>query len=141
VTCSDPVVVNLDPANEAPPYPCEVDISDLIALSDVTSALDLGPNGGKCVVQAVVECRAARQTSIRQCDAGLMYCMEHLEANQDWLCDKLMKLAGRYVIIDCPGQAELYTHHASFYNIFQRLQRNDFRVGIDSFPARDFQRR
>lgn len=37
----------MDPANDDLPYPCSINISDLINLKDVAAATDLGPNGGK----------------------------------------------------------------------------------------------
>lgn len=33
-----------------------------------------------------------------------------------------------YIIFDCPGQVELFTHHASLRNIFFRLQKLGYRV-------------
>jgi len=39
-------VVNLDPANDALPYDCNIDITDLVSLEAVMSTLHLGPNGG-----------------------------------------------------------------------------------------------
>ena len=61
-------VVNLDPANDHIPYPCAIDISDLITLEDSMETLGLGPNG------------------------GMMYCMEFLEKNMDWLLEKMKPL-------------------------------------------------
>ncbi len=46
-------VVNLDPASDALPYSCSVDISDLVTLGKVQSHHRLGPNGGK-ILQAPV---------------------------------------------------------------------------------------
>ena len=57
-----------------------------------------------------------------------MFCLEYLEKNVDWLEVVLTRLRGHYVLLDCPGQAELYTHHGSFFSIVQRLQKLDFRV-------------
>ena len=39
-------VVNLDPANDALPYECAVDVSDLVSQQEVAAQLRLGPNGG-----------------------------------------------------------------------------------------------
>ena len=97
-------VVNLDPANDALPYECEVNVSTLITLEDVMEKLHLGPNG------------------------GLIYCMEFLESNLQWLKAELNKLDGKYVLFDCPGQVELYTHHNTVKNIGKTLQKWDFRV-------------
>lgn len=57
-----------------------------------------------------------------------MFCLEYLEKNLDWLEQACDRLRGHYLLLDCPGQAELYTHHGSFFNIVQRLQKLDFRV-------------
>uniref|UniRef100_A0A8C7ECQ7 GPN-loop GTPase 2 n=1 Tax=Nothoprocta perdicaria TaxID=30464 RepID=A0A8C7ECQ7_NOTPE len=97
-------VVNLDPANEATPYERAADVAELVTLPDVMESLKLGPNG------------------------GLIYCMEYLEANVDWLQEKLAALRGHYVLFDCPGQVELYTHHGALRNVFARLAKWDFRV-------------
>lgn len=97
-------VVNLDPANEGLPYPCAVDVSELVTLADVMDGLRLGPNG------------------------GLLYCMEYLEANLDWLRAKLQPYSDSYVLFDCPGQVELYTHQNSVKNIFAQLSLWNFRL-------------
>lgn len=97
-------VVNLDPANDSLSYNCAVDISTLITLNDVMENLKLGPNG------------------------GLIYCIEYLEKNIDWLEKKLKEMKGYYFLFDCPGQVELYTHHASVRNVVRQLEKWDFRV-------------
>ncbi|CAM5106152.1 unnamed protein product [Natator depressus] len=110
-------VVNLDPANEGTPYQCAVDISELITLADVMDNLKLGPNG------------------------GLIYCMEYLEANFDWLQEKLAKLKGHYFLFDCPGQVELCTHHGALKNVFAQLAKWNFRLAavhlVDSHYCTD----
>ncbi|NXJ84178.1 GPN2 GTPase, partial [Trogon melanurus] len=110
-------VVNLDPANEAMPYQCAVDIAELITLPDVMENLKLGPNG------------------------GLIYCMEYLEANFDWLQEKLAAFRGHYYLFDCPGQVELYTHHNSLKNVFTQLAKWNFRLAavhlVDSHYCTD----
>jgi GTPase SAR1 family protein len=97
-------VVNLDPANDILPYKCDVDISDLITVSDVMDNLSLGPNG------------------------GLLYCMEYLDKNIDWLQTKLNENSSSYVLIDCPGQVELYTHHSSVRNVLDSLSKWNYRL-------------
>ncbi|NWI32821.1 GPN2 GTPase, partial [Sula dactylatra] len=110
-------VVNLDPANEAMPYQCGVDIAELITLPDVMENLKLGPNG------------------------GLIYCMEYLEANFDWLQEKLAAFRGHYYLFDCPGQVELYTHHEALKNVFAQLAKWNFRLAavhlVDSHYCTD----
>ncbi|CAK5278096.1 unnamed protein product, partial [Mycena citricolor] len=98
-------VVNLDPANENITYPCAIDISSLITLQDVMNEFGLGPNG------------------------GLLYCMEYLEANFDWLEERLNELGkDAYVLFDLPGQVELSTNHDSVKHIVQKLTKGGFRL-------------
>lgn len=93
------VIINIDPANDVSlPYTPRLDVSTLIKTEDVMSSFKLGPNG------------------------ALVYAMEYLEANIDWLIDGIKSLAGEtYVIFDCPGQIELYTHSQSFRSLTQKL--------------------
>jgi len=100
----DVAIVNMDPANDVLPYPCAVDISELISLEDVMNHLKLGPNG------------------------GLVYCMEYLDQNVDWLKAKLDELKDKYIIFDFPGQVELFTHHNSVKNILDKLTSWDLRL-------------
>ena len=39
-------------------------------------------------------------------NGGLVYCMEFLSKNFEWLSDKIMSMLeeDRYLLIDCPGQ-------------------------------------
>ncbi|KAJ7241698.1 cytoplasmic protein [Mycena haematopus] len=99
-------IVNLDPANDALPYPCAVDIAALITLKDVMDEHGLGPNG------------------------ALLYCMEYLEANFDWLEERLRALRGdAYVLFDLPGQVELSTNHDSVPRVVEMLgKRCGFRL-------------
>ncbi|GAA5902020.1 hypothetical protein JCM6882_000170 [Rhodosporidiobolus microsporus] len=61
------LLVNLDPASPSPPYPHSISISSLISLEDAMNAHKLGPNG------------------------AMLYCLEYLEANLDWLEEELDK--------------------------------------------------
>ena len=100
-------IVNLDPANDSLPYPCAIDISTLITLQDVMDTYQLGPNG------------------------SMLYCMEYLDANFDWLEDRLKELGPEaYIVFDLPGQVELSTNHASLKNIVQKLVKADYRVSF-----------
>lgn len=90
-------VINLDPANDNMGYIPKVDIMQLVTVEDVMSTYQLGPNG------------------------ALMYCMEYLEANFDWLLNQLVQIKDSYLLFDMPGQVELYTHHESIKKIFAKL--------------------
>lgn len=107
-------IVNLDPANDNIPYPCAIDLASLIKLEDVMNEFGLGPNG------------------------GMLYCMEYLEANYDWLEDRLKELDKEdYVLFDLPGQVELSTNHPSVKNIIRKLTKGGFRVctGADPYAS------
>lgn len=99
-------VINLDPAAEHFDYPVAVDIREFIALDDVMEELGLGPNG------------------------ALIYCMEQLEENlDDWLTEQLDNFReDDYLVFDCPGQIELFSHVPVFRNFVEHLQRNNFNV-------------
>jgi len=97
-------VINLDPANEFLPYECACDIRDLVTLDGAARYGELGPNG------------------------ALVFCLEFLDANIDWLLDHMEKLADAYVLIDMPGQVELYTHHTAVRDVLQTLTRRNHRL-------------
>lgn len=97
-------IVNLDAANVDMPYDCSIDLVDLITVDDVCQNLNLGPNG------------------------SLMFCIEYIENNLDWLIKRLENLIAKhssplppYILFDCPGQIELYTHHGSIHRIIEKL--------------------
>lgn len=119
-------VINLDPANDRLPYPCAVDINKLISVRDVMVELSLGPN------------------------AAMLYCIEYLEKNVDWLIQELKRVmeeqrqgktgqiachgdqetpvgpvsAGfEYLIFDLPGQVELSTNHPALKRILETLNK------------------
>ncbi|OMO64482.1 hypothetical protein CCACVL1_21723 [Corchorus capsularis] len=91
-------VINLDPANDSLPYECAINIEDLIKLSDVMTEHSLGPNG------------------------GLVYSMDYLEKNIDWLQSKLEPLLkDHYLLFDFPGQVELFFLHSNAKNVVMKL--------------------
>ena len=102
-------VVNLDPANDKTSYPCALDIRELVTLEEIMTDEELGPNG------------------------GVLYALEELEHNSEWLEEGLKELGEDYVLFDCPGQVELFTHHSSLRNIFFRIQKLGYRVRL--FPS------
>lgn len=123
-------VVNLDPANDKTSYPCALDVRDLVTLEEIMDEDHLGPNG------------------------ATLYALEELEENFSWLEDGLKELGGwihlayrhrvyllivlfteDYILLDCPGQVELFTHHSSLRNIFFRIQKLGYRVRLPPFCA------
>lgn len=92
-------VGNLDPAAETFKYDVAFDVRDLITVEDVMEELGLGPNG------------------------ALVYCMEYLLDNLDWLKDEMNQYGDdEYLVLDCPGQLELYTHIPIMRRIIDRMK-------------------
>eukprot|EP00397_Hematodinium_sp_SG-2012_P049482 GEMP01057074.1.p1 GENE.GEMP01057074.1~~GEMP01057074.1.p1 ORF type:complete len:266 (+),score=33.36 GEMP01057074.1:42-839(+) len=110
--------VNLDPAAEDFKYVCDIDVRELITVDDCMEECDLGPNG------------------------GLIYAMDYLLDNLDWLTDQLEEYGDdEYLLFDCPGQIELYSHVPMMRQLVDELQRRDFRIVgiycIDSLFVQD----
>ena len=100
-------VVDLDPSPAPRPYNAAVALRQLCGAEHVQARLGLGPNG------------------------ALLYCLELLAHNQPWLQRALQPLedAGAYVIVDTPGQAELWMHHASLRGVLHGLvQERHYRI-------------
>jgi len=99
-------VVNLDPAAEYFNYQTMADIRDLIQVDDVMEDEELkyGPNG------------------------GLVFAMEFLLENMEWLEETLGEDEDDYILFDCPGQIELYTHMNVMRKLVDQLQSWNFRV-------------
>ena len=82
-------VANMDPAaeygkeDERIPYNCAFDVRDLICASDVMGELEYGPNG------------------------ALVYCMEYVVENVDWLIERLDELGDDDCVL--PGK-RLHMH-------------------------------
>uniref|UniRef100_A0A453FDT6 GPN-loop GTPase 2 n=1 Tax=Aegilops tauschii subsp. strangulata TaxID=200361 RepID=A0A453FDT6_AEGTS len=54
--------------------------------------------------------------------SGLVYCMDYLEMNIDWLEEKLKPLIeDHYFLFDFPGQVELFSLHTNARNIINKL--------------------
>lgn len=84
--------------------PVRVDIRDLISVDDAMEELALGPNG------------------------ALVYCMEYLMENLEWLDDQIGEFDSDYLVIDCPGQIELYTHLPVIPRVVDLLQQRGYQV-------------
>ena len=106
-------VANMDPAAEHFTYQPIFDVRDLIGVDDVMedAEIKLGPNG------------------------GLVFCWEYLMENTDWLEEQLnagaedgAEIDDDYILFDCPGQIELYTHMKVVRNFVDLLQSWNFRV-------------
>ncbi|XP_054718107.1 GPN-loop GTPase 3-like [Uloborus diversus] len=99
-------VVNLDPAAEYFDYQPIIDIRELIHLDDVMEDTDLhyGPNG------------------------GLVFCLTYFIENLDWLSEQLGEENDDYILFDCPGQIELYTHLDVMPKLVSHLHQMEFNI-------------
>ena len=82
-------VVNLDPGVDSPPYTSDVDIREYVDYGEVMRSFGLGPNG------ALV--------------ASLDMAISHVND----LRDEIIETERDYVLVDCPGQMELFAYRNS----------------------------
>ena len=62
-------------------------------------------------------------------NGGLVFCLEFLLENLEWLERQLdTDVEDDYILFDCPGQIELYTHLPVFRRILDALQGWGFRI-------------
>ena len=97
-------IINLDPANEPTDYPIAISLPNLLSLDEAMNTTQLGPNG------------------------GMLYCLEYLEENIDWLIDQLYEINPSYILIDCPGQTELFATHEVLPTIFHKLKKMNYNL-------------
>ena len=82
-------VVNLDPGVEDPPYTSDVDIREYVGYSEVMRKFRLGPNGAL----------------VASLDMATSYANE--------LKTEIVDARAQYVLVDCPGQMELFAYRNS----------------------------
>lgn len=99
-------IFNMDPANEEVPYTAAVSIRELVRVEEVAAEHKLGPNG------------------------SLLYAMELLEKNFDWLRARMAEHKGKYLLFDFPGQVELYTHNDCIRGVVQRMVALNYRIAV-----------
>jgi len=80
----DAIAVNLDPGAENLPYEPDVDIRDWISLKEIMETYDLGPNGAQIA------------------------CADMLALNTEDVKKSIESFKTDYVLIDTPGQLELF---------------------------------
>ena len=80
----DAIAVNLDPGAENLPYDPDVDIRDWISLKEIMESYGLGPNGAQIA------------------------CADMLALNTDDLKKSIGAFKADYVLMDTPGQLELF---------------------------------
>jgi GTPase SAR1 family protein len=82
-------VVNLDPGVDSPPYTSDVDIREYVDYGEIMKTLEMGPNGA---LVASLDMAVNQLDDIRN---------EVLDTDRD------------YVLVDCPGQMELFAYRNS----------------------------
>ena len=93
----DAITVNLDPGAENLPYEPDVDIRDWISLKEIMESYGLGPNGAQIA------------------------CADMLALNTDDLKKSIESFKTDYVLIDTPGQLELFVFREAGKYIFKFL--------------------
>ncbi len=81
----DAAAINLDPGVEHLPYPAEIDVREWIVLSHIMEEYGLGPNGAQIVAADMIALRAGEIKEL----------VDELESD--------------YILVDTPGQMELFT--------------------------------
>ena len=103
-------VLNLDPGVENLPYTCDVDVRDFVDIVSVMKQYDLGPNGSLVMANDLI---ASKIDDIRN---------EIERVNPD------------YLIVDTPGQIELFAYRSSGGFIVENLTSEE-KTGIFLFDG------
>lgn len=115
------VLLNLDPANEDVfPYPCDVDIRELVDHGRVMREEQLGPNGTYLFCAAVMQANvdwivsqveAAVERRVQEVLATEVHATTTAPGPSPHLPTSAVSARGLrapYLLIDCPGQVEFY---------------------------------
>ncbi len=95
--CYDAVTMNLDPGADKLPYSPDVDIRDWVKLDSVMNEYSLGPNGAQIVAADL------------------------LALNMDKVLEPMEKLDSDYLLVDTPGQLELFAYRQSGSIVIEKL--------------------
>ncbi len=82
-------IVNIDPGVDDPPYTSDVDIREYVDYGEIIQKFGLGPNGAL----------------VASIDLAVNYVQD--------IRDEMIDTAVDYVIVDCPGQMELFAYRNS----------------------------
>ncbi len=95
----DSVLVNLDPGAESIPYEPDVDIREWVKLSDIMKEYGLGPNGAQIAAADMLAINAPKVLKV----------LDEFETD--------------FVLLDTPGQLELFAFRDSSKKIIERFGR------------------
>ncbi|HYY47869.1 MAG TPA: ATP/GTP-binding protein [Thermoplasmata archaeon] len=107
----DCVTANLDPGAEALRYAPDLDVRDYVRLDEIMEEQDLGPNGAQVAAADMVAMNAQELAEV----------LETFQTN--------------YVLIDTPGQVELFTFRASGNVLIDAFGREDTALVYLNDPA------
>ena len=97
---TDVIAVNLDPGAERVHYDAEFDVRDLISLTEVMTEYDLGPNGAQILAADLLASQAGD------------------------VAEQLHSLTGEMMIVDTPGQVELFAFREASNHLIEVLGRD-----------------
>lgn len=103
-------ILNLDPGVESLPYSCDIDVRDYVDIVSIMKQYELGPNGALIMTNDLI---ASKIDSIQ---------------------DEIDKVSPDYLLIDTPGQIELFAYRTSGQFLVQNL-RIDEKMSIFLFDG------
>lgn len=90
-------ILNLDPGVEALPYVCDIDVRDHVDIVSIMKQYELGPNG------------------------ALIMANDLIASKIDTIQDEIDKINPDYLLVDTPGQIELFAYRTSGQFLVQNL--------------------
>jgi len=106
----DAIAVNLDPGALRLPYEPEVDVREWISLDEVMKEYNLGPNGAQVV------------------------CADMLALNAKEVEERINEYSADYVLLDTPGQLELFVFRSTGKVIVEQLNKKKFITYLHNRP-------
>lgn len=107
----DCVTANMDPGAESIPYAPDLDVRDYVKLHEIMEEQELGPNGAQVAAADMIAMNAQE------------------------LAEVLETFATSYILIDTPGQIELFTFRASGGVLIDAFGREDSALVYLNDPA------
>lgn len=99
-------LMNLDPAAEFNHFKANVDIMEYWPLDKIMENTGLGPNG------------------------GLIHCLESMLYDKEFLDDALSGYHDDFLIVDCPGQIEIFLHTNIMKDVIEIFKENDYFITV-----------
>jgi GTPase SAR1 family protein len=99
-------VTNIDPGVDSPPYTSDVDIREYVDYGEIMNTFGLGPNG------------------------ALVASLDMAVGHVDDLREEIIETERDYVLVDCPGQMELFAYRNSGPLMVSGLKGDDSAVSL-----------